>query len=111
MHYIYAHLIGDYILQSDWMATGKKKYWWIAMVHVLFYMIPFFFIGASWLQLSLIAIQHLIQDKTNFIVWLMKIKGSGKFTEAPMAPWSIIITDNIIHILFIAFILNLEILR
>lgn len=109
MHWIYAHLIGDYLLQSDWMAQGKKKSWFIAMVHVITYMIPFFFTGASFYQLSLIAVQHLIQDRTNFIIWLMKVKGSAKFAEPPMAPWSIIITDNIIHILFIAFVFSLDI--
>ena len=25
MHWIYAHLIGDYILQNDWLAEGKKR--------------------------------------------------------------------------------------
>jgi hypothetical protein len=109
MHWIYAHLIGDYLLQNDWMAKGKKNFWWIAVIHVICYMIPFIFTGTSFLQFLLIAAQHLIQDKTNFIIWLMNIKGSAKFAEPPMAPWSIIITDNIIHILWIAFVMNLEI--
>lgn len=25
MHWIYAHLIGDYLLQNDYIARGKKK--------------------------------------------------------------------------------------
>lgn len=109
MHFIYAHLIGDYLLQNDWMAQGKKKSWWIAMIHAWCYILPFFFTGASIWQLQLIGIQHLLQDRTNFIVWLMKVKGSAKFAEPPMAPWSIIVTDNIIHILFIAFVFSLDI--
>jgi len=109
MHYVYAHLIGDYLLQNDWMAQGKKKSWFIASVHVITYMIPFFFTGASFIQLSLIAVQHLLQDRTNFILWLMQVKGSAKFAEAPMAPWSTIVTDNIIHLLWIAFVMGLKI--
>ncbi|MBT2390812.1 DUF3307 domain-containing protein [Streptomyces sp. ISL-1] len=28
-----AHLAGDYLIQSDWMATEKVKRWWPAVVH------------------------------------------------------------------------------
>ncbi len=28
-----AHLVGDYLIQSDWMATEKVKRWWPAIVH------------------------------------------------------------------------------
>jgi hypothetical protein len=104
MHFIYAHLIGDYLLQSDWMAKGKKVSSWICLVHIVAYMIPFLFCGLVWWQLLLIGVQHYLQDRTNFIAWLMKIKGSAEFAKPPMAPWSIIVTDNIVHILFIAFV-------
>lgn len=107
MHCIYAHLIGDYLLQSDWMAKGKKVSSWICLAHVATYMIPFLFCGLVWWQLLLIGIQHFLQDRTAFIIWLMKIKGSAEFAKPPMAPWSIIVTDNIVHILFIAFVVYL----
>lgn len=109
MHYIYAHLIGDYLLQNDWMANGKKKNSWICTAHIGAYMFPFLFCEITWCQMGLIAIQHFTQDRTNIVLWFMKIKGSSKFAEPPMAPWSIIITDNILHILWIAFIIRLEI--
>ena len=104
MHWIYAHLIGDYLLQNDWMAEGKKKNSWICFAHVICYLVPFLFCDIALWKLFLIGLQHFIQDRTNFVVWFMKITGSKKFTEAPMSPWSIIITDNILHILFIAAI-------
>jgi len=107
MHFIYAHLIGDYLLQSDWMAKGKKVSSWICLVHIVAYMIPFLFCGLFWWQLLLIGIQHFLQDRTSFIIWLMKIKGSAEFAKPPMSPWSIIVTDNIVHILFIAFVVYL----
>ncbi len=34
MHWIYAHLIGDYLLQNDWMAKGKKQKSWICAIHI-----------------------------------------------------------------------------
>lgn len=110
MHWILAHLIGDYLLQDDWMAKGKKESWNIAVAHTLAYMIPFLFVDdINIIKFILIAIQHLVQDRTNFIVWFMKFKGSEEFAQPPMAPWSIIITDNIFHILWIAFIMNINI--
>jgi hypothetical protein len=37
---ILAHLIGDYWLQSGWMANGKTKNIWVASVHALTYSLP-----------------------------------------------------------------------
>jgi hypothetical protein len=41
---IVAHLVGDYVLQSDWMALEKtepgRKGWIAALVHGLVYTIP-----------------------------------------------------------------------
>ena len=104
MHWIYAHLIGDYLIQTDWMAQGKKKSSWICTVHVVTYMLPFLFCGFQEWQLAVIAVEHFIQDRTNIVVWLMNFKGSADFAKPPMAPWSIIVTDNILHILFVALV-------
>lgn len=106
MNYVFAHLIGDYLLQNDWMAAHKKQNPWICAVHVGTYMIPFLWCGLSAWQAMAIACQHFCQDYTQFIAWLMVVKGSAKFGEPPMAPWSIIVTDNIIHILWIAFVVE-----
>lgn len=102
LHWIYAHLIGDYLLQTDRMALRKKTSSFECFMHVVYYMLPFFLCGFAWWQLVLIALQHFAQDRTNFIVWFMKWKGSALFATGPCSPWSIIVTDNIVHILFIA---------
>ena len=107
MHWIYAHLIGDYILQTDFMATGKKKKSWICLVHILTYLIPFLFTPLVWWQIALIGLQHFLQDRWNFVTWFMRVKGSSQFTLSPCAPWSVIVTDNILHILFIAWVVSL----
>jgi hypothetical protein len=104
MHWIIAHLIGDFLLQTHEVAIKKKQSSIFCSIHVAWYMIPFFLCGLMWWQMLLIAIQHFLQDRTNFVVWFMKVKGSAGFTEPPMAPWSIIVTDNILHILWIAFV-------
>lgn len=104
MHWIYAHLIGDYILQNDWMAQHKKVKSINCLVHVITYMIPFLFCNMALWQLLLIGIQHYYIDRTNFVVWFMKKKGSGIFASNVCFPWSVIVIDNIIHILWMAFV-------
>lgn len=41
MPQLLAHLFGDYILQSDWMANNKTKWSWPALVHALLYSLCF----------------------------------------------------------------------
>ena len=42
-----AHLVGDYLTQSDWMANEKTKRWWPAWVHAITYGLPFVLITRS----------------------------------------------------------------
>jgi len=104
MHWIFAHLIGDYLIQTDWMALNKKKNSFQCLIHVVTYMVPFFWCHFLWWQLIAIAAQHYFIDRTNFVRWFMKVKGSEKFAIGPCSPWSIYMIDNIMHILWIAFI-------
>ncbi|OGL54082.1 hypothetical protein A3K55_02520 [Candidatus Shapirobacteria bacterium RBG_13_44_7] len=104
MHWIYAHFIGDYIIQNDWMANNKKSSPWPAMVHALVYLIPFLFCPLTWWQILFIGLQHYIQDRSSFVHQFLLLKGSAKFASAPYAPWSLILTDNIFHILWIALV-------
>ena len=39
-----AHAVGDYLLQSEWMAREKTKRSLAALVHSVFYLLPFLFI-------------------------------------------------------------------
>ena len=102
MHWIYAHLIGDYIIQNDWMAQNKKNSHLHCVVHIITYMIPFLLCNMVWWQLLLIAIQHYAIDKTKFVGWFMGIKGSSIFRDGPLSPWSWVVVDNVLHILWIA---------
>ena len=98
--WIYAHLIGDYLLQNNWMALNKKKNSWICLVHILTYMIPFLFTSISPLGLLLIAVQHYIQDRTYMIAWFCRV--TGKFQPEISNFWGHVIVDNVVHILWMA---------
>jgi hypothetical protein len=102
LHWIYAHLIGDFLIQNDWMAEGKKRSSVICTVHVLTYMLPFLFCHLTPLQFLLIYAQHWLQDRTPFVIWFMRRTGHEKFASPPMAPWSVIVVDQILHILWMA---------
>lgn len=44
---ILAHLIGDYLIQSHWMATEKTKRWWPAIAHAVTYGLPYLIVTRS----------------------------------------------------------------
>lgn len=98
--WILAHLIGDFIIQNDWMAIGKKKKNWICAIHVITYMLPFLLTTLNPLQLILIAIQHYIQDRTNIIKWFCSITGKFKAEKDLALPWGHFIVDNVVHIVW-----------
>ncbi|MFD4210556.1 DUF3307 domain-containing protein, partial [Micromonospora tulbaghiae] len=58
-----AHLAGDYLLQSHWMATEKSKRWWPAWAHALTYGLPFLLITQSPAALAVIVGTHAVIDR------------------------------------------------
>lgn len=78
---ILCHMIGDYILQSDWMASNKTKSWEAAMVHAVTYCIPFAVMlwlqgytgSVVWYALSRIMSTHYLIDRyrlARYLCWL-----------------------------------------
>ena len=124
---IIGHLVGDYLLQNDWMATNKKKHSFPCAVHCLLWTCSvMFFAGWMWIEkphflwikpwvFSALFLTHFIQDRTQIIIWWMKLKwkDQSKFMECDslllkheyeptikvgLGPWSIIVVDNVWHI-------------
>lgn len=59
---IFCHLIGDYVLQTDFIAKTKGTNWYHLFVHCALYCLPFFVIyGLTW-QLLFIFITHFVID-------------------------------------------------
>ena len=59
---IMCHLIGDYVLQTDFIAKTKGDNWYHLFVHCALYVVPFYVaFGLTW-QLGLIFCTHLIVD-------------------------------------------------
>ena len=107
-----SHLVGDYLLQNDWMSLNKKENSFACFVHVFLYCSGFyvlFFMGKiTILSLILIWIQHFLQDRTSFILWYMNLVGQKNFATGKCSPWSIIVVDNVFHIFWITIVLSFD---
>ena len=107
MEQLLCHLFADYWLQNDWMATNKKKHFWIAFVHAIVYTIPFLLLTRSWLALSVICLTHAVIDHTDIVCRLNQIKNWNFSTKSGYGVgrpdfiwvWLIIIQDNILHLI------------
>lgn len=67
-----AHLLGDYVLQSDWMATTKTERWWPAILHGVLYGLPFVLVVPSVWAWLVIAGTHVVIDRyrlAKYLVW------------------------------------------
>ncbi|MBA3312740.1 MAG: DUF3307 domain-containing protein [Planctomycetota bacterium] len=99
MDWFIGHLIGDYLLQTDWMAVNKKSRALPCLVHVGIYTVA---IGVltwwPWWALLVVAATHFVQDRTHVILWWMRVMRQTGFTKPPFAPWSLIVVDNVWHL-------------
>lgn len=109
-----AHLVGDYLIQSDWMAQEKTKRWWPAIVHGGTYALPFLLITRLPLALLVIAGTHAVIDRyrlARHLVWFKNQLAPKAFRPAHtptghaadrpawLAGWLVIIADNTLHML------------
>lgn len=113
---ILAHLFGDYVLQSDWMASEKTKRWWPAVVHGVTYTLPFLLVTRSPWALLVIGGTHIVIDRyrlARHACWAKNLLAPRGFNPpwrectatgyppdkpAWMAVWLMIIADNAIHV-------------
>lgn len=59
---VVCHLIGDYCLQSDFVAKTKGQNWYHLCVHCILYTVPFYVVFGWDLRLVVIFISHVIVD-------------------------------------------------
>ena len=111
-----AHLVGDYLLQSHWMANEKTKHWWPAWAHALTYGVPFLLVTQSPAALAVIVGTHAVIDRyrlARHVVWAKNLvapkpwrrpwrecSATGYPPDTPpwLAVWLMIIADNTIHL-------------
>lgn len=100
------HFVGDYLIQNDWMALNKKRDAGICLVHAALWTLSVLAF-AGWLGPgcavvgAILVATHFWQDHTNVVAWWMDRIGQRQFRTGPCAPWSIIVVDNVWHVLTI----------
>lgn len=109
------HAVGDYVLQSDWMANEKTKRSVACAAHVVTYALPFLLLRPSLLALAVIVGSHFVIDRyrlARFVCWAKNwpwpgsstwsdCKATGYPSERPqfLTVWLLIIADNVMHVL------------
>ncbi len=104
------HLVGDWVLQSDWMAKGKKQglFTWPGFIHFAIYAVIvtvslwvadggtrelLLYLGLG----TIIFVSHWLIDATSIVSWWMGMYGQGQeFVR--------IIVDQTLHILILALV-------
>ena len=116
MNWLLAHLVGDYLLQNDWMAQKKTQNWWPACLHALTYSI-FFLLIANIFAVAVIFFTHLLIDRFRLIKYVLRLKEwrwktewgyittkeeSEEYQTDIKPPWMwvwlMIIADNTLHL-------------
>lgn len=113
---LFLHAVGDYVIQSDWMARHKTTNWVVAGFHASTYTLPFLLLTSSPRALLLIFATHFVIDHwrlARYICWLKNhlaprdawdawkdCTATGYHNEAQpwLTVWLMIITDNLMHI-------------
>lgn len=103
-----AHAVGDFVLQSDWMAKNKTSRTVVAAIHAVCYALPFLFFSPSVLALAVIVGSHLVIDRFRLAGWLNWVKNGMPCPRTPtgfpadrpeyLVVWLVIITDNVLHV-------------
>jgi hypothetical protein len=119
-----AHAIGDYVLQSDWMASHKTRRWAPCALHVITYGIPFLFLWPSWNAMVLIVGTHYLIDRyrlARFVVFAKNFlapksdwsqwedcAATGYHKDVPhwLSVWLLIVADNLMHVILNALALK-----
>ncbi len=110
-----AHVVGDFVLQTDWMANGKSTRTLATLAHASFYILPFLLLTTNLATLLVIGGTHFLIDRfrlARYLVWARNIPwpGSKPWAECRengfppglppyLSTWLLIIVDNTMHIL------------
>jgi len=113
VHYFIGMLIGDYILQNDWMANnklwkkGSNENLLIAHIHSLLVTASIFccglMAGYEWAEWKLVVIwlSHGLQDSFRLGTVWMNLYGQFRYFKENMPEayvWATIVVDNVLHL-------------
>lgn len=101
MDWFIGHLVGDYLLQSNWMAVNKKKAgWqghWACFTHCALWTLSVCLFAWWWnpVTVACVFFSHWILDRTRLVHLYVKV-----FRQIE-ALWLQIVIDNTIHLVLL----------
>lgn len=107
-----AHLIGDYLLQTEWMAKYKAERWAPLLAHCTVYtlvigLVSYLFIpaGLSWWAIGLVFVSHVFLDRRGFVAfWYRRVM---RVTD-DRNKWLMIVVDQSFHLIVLAVALGIS---
>ena len=81
------HAIGDYVLQSSFLADTKGSNWWHLIIHCILYSVPFYICYGINVELGILIVTHFIIDALK-----------ARYKEISY------FTDQILHLIILFFI-------
>lgn len=96
------HLVGDFLLQTGWMAREKDQKWAALAVHSAVYALAvygFSFMagGLHWGALAILAASHAFLDQRGFVeAWVRLVNGAERLS------WLKVMVDQAFHVLVLA---------
>lgn len=95
------HLLGDYIAQTDWMASRKTTQTLPCLAHCAAYSLCVWacsFWWLPWWAVALCGVLHFPIDRWRLARRWMTFVGQEGFATGPLSPWSVVVVDNTFHV-------------
>ena len=101
MNYLIGHLVGDYLLQTEWQAANKKaaglQGWLACLSHCALWTLSVIVFTGWWSVkvVLLVFISHIVLDRTYFVAWYLRVLRKGQ------EKWLQIVCDNVMHLVLL----------
>lgn len=106
-----AHVVGDWIFQTEWQAVNKRHNWRALLIHVgIYHVIVFAVLAAQfgfveprvYIAVAFLAITHAILDRQWPVEWLMRTLRLA--VRRSNERWLVIAFDQAVHIVLIGLV-------
>ncbi|AYC28463.1 DUF3307 domain-containing protein [Paenisporosarcina cavernae] len=101
------HLIGDFLLQTSWMAKNKATHWGALVVHCSVYTLAVVLVGIwgsidwSFIAIGLLFLSHMLLDRRTFNMWWNRV-----VMQNTTEKWLFVVTDQVFHLIVLAVLLH-----
>lgn len=99
MTLLIGHLLGDYVLQNDWLGMNKSKRSWICALHCAIYALSVGLVTwtLDW-RLLVVAVQHFIFDRWRKVTQVLLSDHHFHWATERERMWLMFLYDNITHL-------------